>query len=140
MKNIKGIMLLLVLFLPFDLLGANPLMGEYENQVSVHLANAFSINNGIYKFYQFEVRYSQPNTFFRLPGRRNFEVFVDLAEEGRGEKNDTTSYNNIGAGLSQELGVRIYRGYTPARGLVFIYALKKQKASARNWLLANGPL
>ncbi|MDR1494723.1 MAG: acyloxyacyl hydrolase [Rickettsiales bacterium] len=67
-------------------LGANPIFGEAQNQISLHLGQGLGSGGApfsIFKFdkkpngfYLFSVQYSQPDTNFRLAGRRNLEFMI----------------------------------------------------------------
>ena len=106
----------------------NVLLGEHQNQISLHVSQAFSQSSGLYNFFRFDLRYSQPNEFFRLPGRRSIEIFGEIAEKGRGKKDDDSSYSNMGAGISQEAGIRIYKNTYAGLGLGLYIRSKKTES------------
>lgn len=64
-----------------------------QNQLQI-AAGVSSRSDGFEDFYSFNVQYSQPNRFFRLPGRINAEVGAGFGED---------DYKQRIAGLSQDL-------------------------------------
>jgi len=60
--------------------GENPFFGEYQNQISINPGHGTSAQwllpfpGDRAHFSMFDFKYSQPNTFFRLPGRQNINV------------------------------------------------------------------
>lgn len=68
---------------------SNPFMGEYQNQIAFYIGQG--VDNGyivpmpyhFVPFYMFQVKYSQPASFFRLPARMSLNVGETL---GLGKK------------------------------------------------------
>ncbi len=56
----------------------NIIYGRYENQINLNFATSLrkdKINNkDLEKLYMFMFQYSQPDEFFRLQARKNFEI------------------------------------------------------------------
>ena len=58
----------------------NPFMGEYKNQIALHIGQG--VNSGIIvpppsqfvPFYMLHFQYSQPTTFFKLPARQSINI------------------------------------------------------------------
>ena len=81
----------------------NPIFGSRDNQLSLWAGKSFR-SDGFEKLYSLNLQYSQPNTFFRLPGRRNIEIggFTGGKHEAN-EKNDLSQYDQYIGGLSQDV-------------------------------------
>ncbi|MDR1361428.1 MAG: acyloxyacyl hydrolase [Rickettsiales bacterium] len=75
----------------------NPFFGDYENQIMINLGqgvNSFALvapPSDFVPFNMIEFQYSQPNTFFRLPGRQNLRLIKTF---GYGKKYWYTDYEH----------------------------------------------
>ncbi|MDR0308009.1 MAG: acyloxyacyl hydrolase [Chitinispirillales bacterium] len=76
----------------------NPAFGGNNDQISVRFSQSIRDAGKLEDLFIFELCYSQPNKFFRLPGRQNMEF---ITQRGNGE---LSKYNqDIIFGLSQDL-------------------------------------
>jgi hypothetical protein len=107
-KNLKNVIFVSCLCLGLVVTcEARSYFGEKENQLSIYVGQEFTGINGknprIEQLCGFHIVYSQPNTFFRLQGRQNFEGLCFFAYNNKYRK-----YNRFTAGLSQDIIIPVY--------------------------------
>ncbi|USD40572.1 acyloxyacyl hydrolase [Vibrio sp. SCSIO 43135] len=88
-----------------------------QNQFSIS-SGISSRSDGLEELYDINLQYSQPNQFFRLPGRRNIEVswFVG-GEYSTNESEDLSQYNQFIAGASQDVFLFYSQNFYAGAGL-----------------------
>ncbi|MDR3011725.1 MAG: hypothetical protein LBU70_00725 [Chitinispirillales bacterium] len=112
MFNKLNLGLLCVVLLGFPIAASaaqisNPTFNVKQNQIS--LAFGQSVQNNFEKFSIITFCYSQPNEFFRLPGRRNIELIT--MRGGRGSSYQPNTQSLI-FGLSQDaMSPAVWRMY-----------------------------
>jgi len=79
----------------------NPAFGGKDNQISLHFGQ--SLRDSLENLFMVEARYSQPNEFFRIHGRRNMEFIT-----ARGASELARYNQNLIFGLSQDALTRLF--------------------------------
>lgn len=110
----------IVLFIPKMILSRNNIIyGDYQNQINLNLATSIrkdKINNsGLEKLYIFMFQYSQPDEFFRLQARKNFEILGTFRLDNYAQEN-----NQFAIGLSEDIIIPLYYGFYMGAGLGYI--------------------
>jgi hypothetical protein len=105
--------------------------GEKRNQLSIYVGQEFSAIYGkslkTEPLCSVNFVYSQPNTFFRVPGRQNFEILGFFAYDYEYKK-----YNRLTAGLSQDIIIPVYKCVFFGLGTgIFISQRTTEKVSSR---------
>jgi hypothetical protein len=131
-NKIRNLMFFLIFFVFFLLLPKkisaqipNPAFCEKNNQASFHFGQ--SMRGNLENLFLFGLNYSQPDQFFRLPGRINVEFMTQRGTNGFSKYNQ-----NIIFGFSQDLiSPAVWRMYGGINLGIYIKSQTTDRISSR---------